>query len=251
MRNERTNEPTNNLQLCYRFCYGCMCAVAAAAMACNSVQAHENAHYPRQIKQLIKHLSVSNQWWINFKWFEMQVATNANEFTFSHSFMSFTVCVSVMKPSLSKASYHRVVEQKKQQQQQKKMFVVCTWMDGIIDLTHTIQCHGWRWSILLNECYVCVCVFEFDAITFVHSQTDKMGFSLVWQRGSRVKMFLFHHEGRLHSIDSIPKPKAMIEITERVFWLFFFHLHVTFSVLISHIRWQFYAYTAIVNSFDV
>lgn len=38
-----------------------------------------------RIKQLIKHLSVSNQWWINSKWIATQVATNANEFKFSHS----------------------------------------------------------------------------------------------------------------------------------------------------------------------
>lgn len=41
-------------------------------------------HILARIKQLIKHLSVSNQWWINFKWIAMQVATNANEFKFSH-----------------------------------------------------------------------------------------------------------------------------------------------------------------------
>lgn len=43
-----------------------------------------STHTLAGIKQLIKHLSVSNQWWINFKWIAMQVATNANEFKFSH-----------------------------------------------------------------------------------------------------------------------------------------------------------------------
>lgn len=124
-------------------------------------------------------------------------------------------------------------------------------MDSVIDLTHNIM--SWAeasfWTVsTLHTHNLC----KFGTITFVHNQKDRavaaaVDFSLelfvVRMKKRKKRALLGMKVVYIRCFDTEAR-KQSLKITG-IFRL------LASTMLISHIRWQFFAYTPIVNSFDV